>query len=64
MSHEISEAHTLILNINLLYIWNENLTGHLVNTGLPQWLSCKESTCNVGAAGDVSSIPESGMTII
>ena len=29
-------------------------------TGLPQWLSGKESTCNAGATGDVGSIPGSG----
>ena len=30
-----------------------SITAH----GLPQWLSAKESTCNVGHAGDASSIP-------
>jgi len=29
-------------------------------TGPPQWLSGKESACNVGAAGDASSIPGLG----
>ena len=28
--------------------------------GLPRQLSGKESACNVGAAGDMGSIPESG----
>ena len=28
--------------------------------GLPQWFSGKESACNVGAAGDASSIPGLG----
>ena len=28
--------------------------------GVPGWLSCKESTCNAGATGDASLIPESG----
>ena len=28
--------------------------------GLPQWLSCKESACNAGATGDMSSVPELG----
>ena len=28
--------------------------------GLPQWLSGKESACNVGAAGDEGPIPGSG----
>ena len=28
--------------------------------GLPQWLSCKKSTCNAGAAGDTGSIPGLG----
>ena len=27
--------------------------------GLPQWLSCKESTCSAGGAGDVGLIPGS-----
>ena len=29
-------------------------------TGLPQWLSGKESTCNAGDTGDISLIPGSG----
>ena len=29
-------------------------------TGLPWWLSGKESSCSAGAAGKVASIPESG----
>ena len=29
--------------------------------GLPQWLNGKESTYNVGAAGDVGSIPGFGI---
>ena len=29
-------------------------------TGLPHWLSGRESTCNAGAAGDVGLIPGSG----
>ena len=28
--------------------------------GLPQWLSSKESACNVGAAEDAGSIPGLG----
>ena len=32
----------------------------LKRQGLPQWLSGKESACNIGAAGDKDSIPESG----
>ena len=32
----------------------------ILNFGLPQWLSSKESACNAGATGDVSSIPASG----
>jgi len=28
--------------------------------GLPQWLSSKESTCNVRASGDLGSIPGLG----
>ena len=31
-----------------------------VQSGLPQWLSSKESTCNSGAAGDLGLIPRSG----
>ena len=31
-----------------------------VTTKLPQWLSGEEYACNVGAAGDVGSIPELG----
>ena len=30
------------------------------NSGLPLWLSGKESFCNVGDAGDTGSIPGSG----
>ena len=29
-------------------------------TGLPQWLSGKESACSAGDTGDAGSIPESG----
>ena len=29
-------------------------------SGLAQWLSGKESACNVGDTGDASSIPRSG----
>ena len=29
-------------------------------SGLPWWLSGKETACSAGAAGDVGSIPESG----
>ena len=31
-----------------------------VTTKLPQWLSGKDSVCNVGTAGDVGSIPDWG----
>ena len=31
-----------------------------VTTKLPQWLSGEEYACNVGAAGDVGSIPGLG----
>ena len=31
-----------------------------INIELPWWLRGKKSTCSVGAAGDASSIPESG----
>ena len=30
------------------------------HVGLPPWLSSKESACNAGDTGDVSSIPGSG----
>ena len=30
------------------------------SSGLPRWLSGKESSCNTGAAGDPGSIPRSG----
>ena len=30
------------------------------NSGLPLWLSGKESSCNAGDAGDTASIPGSG----
>ena len=30
----------------------------MLGNGLPQWLSSKESICNVGAGVDVGSIPE------
>ena len=32
----------------------------MVKTGLPRWLSGKESTCNARATGDTGSIPGSG----
>ena len=32
----------------------------MINFGLSQWLSGKESICNAGDAGDLSSIPGSG----
>ena len=32
-----------------------------VTSGFPQWLNGKESTYNVGAAGDVGSIPGFGI---
>ena len=35
-------------------------TATIVFTGLPWWLSSKEFSCSVGAAGDVGSIPGSG----
>ena len=31
-----------------------------VYPGLPRWLNSKESACNAGDAGDLSSIPGSG----
>jgi len=33
---------------------------YMIFLGLPWWLSGTESTCNAGAAGDLSSIPELG----
>ena len=30
---------------------------------LPHWLSSKESACNAGDTGDLSSIPESGRSL-
>ena len=32
----------------------------ILRTGLPRWLSGKESTCNAGDTGDMDSIPGSG----
>ena len=42
--------------------WNLDITGCMVKGMglLPWWLSGKESTCNVGAAGDAGSISGSG----
>ena len=41
-------------NLNIIkYIYDKP-------TGLPQWLSGKESTCNAGDTGDISLIPGSG----
>jgi len=44
--------------------WNNaifsNLDGPRDYYGLPQWLSCKESTRSAGTAGNSSSIPGSG----
>ena len=32
----------------------------MCTSGLPLWLSCKESACSTGDVGDMSSIPGSG----
>jgi len=32
----------------------------MLNTGLPWWLSSKESACNAGVVRDAGSIPGSG----
>ena len=33
------------------------------SSGLPQWLSGKESACNAGATGDLDLIPASGRSL-
>ena len=38
----------------------KKLYKYVHKTGLPKWLSGKESTCNAGDAGDVALIPGSG----
>ena len=58
--------HSLSLS-SLYLLMEEVLTFNIVRcinimpwSGLPQWLSGKESACNAGATGNSSSIPGSG----
>ena len=54
-SHNYSVFHRhLFFKLEQVIVFSE------VPSGLPQWLSGKESACKSGASGDTSSIPRSG----
>ena len=45
------------------YNWATELNCTEVSSGLPRWISGKESTCLAGAGGDMSLIPVSGRSL-
>ena len=56
---ELAQTHGLASVDQNLVMWT-HLIAREAGYGLPRWLSCKESACNLGDTGVAGSVPEWG----